>query len=112
VVTLDFRGQRAYFEPTGQTQLTKAVFGTGLMLDKPQHSYFEVIDILPGTDAERVGVKRGDHLVKIDGHPAEELGLADVANLNGSPSRGSLAVETDNGRRFDLKISQILPRPE
>jgi hypothetical protein len=109
VVTLDFRRQRIYFEPSGRTQLTQAVFGTGLIFDKPRHTDFEVIDILPGSTAEQAGVRRGDRVAEIEGHPASELGLVDADSFNGTPARQVLHIKTDDGRSFDLKISQLLP---
>ena len=109
VVTLDFRGQHIYFESTGQTQLTQAVFGTGLILDKPRHTDFEIIDILAGSGAEQVGVRRGDRIVKIEGQPASDLGLPDFAKLNQNPARQILHIETEDGRPYDLRVAQILP---
>jgi hypothetical protein len=109
VVTIDFASQHLYLEPTGRTQLARAIYGTGLFVDKPDHTEFEVIDVLHGSAAEAAGVRRGDRIVKIDGRPATDLGMSDFNARNSTPSHASIDVGIDDGRLLTLRISQILP---
>jgi C-terminal processing protease CtpA/Prc len=90
-------------------RLTTAMFGTGIFADKPEHEAFKIIDVLPQSAAERAGLRRGDRIVEAGGHPARDLSLSDFRSLDSIPARKELAVETDDGRRFTLAITQILP---
>jgi hypothetical protein len=109
VVTLDYRGQRAYFQAAREGALTRKWMGTGLIADKPVHEAFEIIDLLPGTAAERAGLHVGQRFVEADGHPARDLSLGDFGALAGDPKRNSLAITMADGRHLDLAIAQILP---
>jgi hypothetical protein len=109
IVTLDYKGGRIYFEAPNAMQLTQLFAGTGLIVDKPQHESFEIIDILPGTAAERAGLRRGDRIVEIDGHPARDLSLSDFGVLNGVLARKTMVITTADGHRSELAITQILP---
>jgi hypothetical protein len=109
IVTLDYRAYRIYLESPARMRLTTALFGTGIFVDKPEHEAFKIIDVLPQSAAEHAGLRRGDRIVEADGHPARDLSLSDFHSLNGVPVRKELAVETEDGRRFILAITQILP---
>jgi hypothetical protein len=109
IVTLDYKGGRIYFEAPNAMQLTQVVAGTGLIVDKPEHESFEIIDILPGTAAERAGLRRGDRIVEVDGHPARDLSLGDFGALNGVLAGKTMAITTADGHRAELAITQILP---
>lgn len=108
-MTLDYKGGRIYFEAPNAMQLTHVFAGTGLIVDKPQHESFEIIDILPGTAAERAGLRRGDRIVEVDGHPARDLSLSDFGVLNGVLARKTMVITTADGHRSELAITQILP---
>jgi hypothetical protein len=109
IVTLDYKGGRIYFEAPNAMQLTHVFAGTGLIVDKPQHESFEIIDILPGSAAERAGLRRGGRIVEVDGHPARDLSLSDFSILNGVLARKTMAITTADGHRSELAITQILP---
>jgi hypothetical protein len=109
IVTLDYKGGRIYFEAPNAMKLTQVFAGTGLIVDKPQHESFEIIDILPGTAAERAGLRRGDRIVEVDGHPARDLSLSDFGALNGVLARKTMVITTADGHRSELAISRILP---
>jgi hypothetical protein len=57
VVTIDNQSARAYFEPVAGRTLTTVLHGTGMILDKPDHETFEVLDVLKGT-ARRAASRR------------------------------------------------------
>lgn len=108
LVTIDYRSGRAYFSPVAGRTLPATLRGSGLILDKPDHEAFEVLDALSGSAAERAGLRRGDHIVEINGRPARDLGIADFQAL-GSASNASVSVRTADQRRINLSIWQTLP---
>jgi C-terminal processing protease CtpA/Prc len=99
----------AYFEPVPGRTLASVLHGTGMILDKPDHEAFEVLDILKGTAAERAGLRRGDRIVEIAGHPARDLDNADLQVLSATPAHTSLTIRTSDQRRPDLAIGRLLP---
>lgn len=107
ILTIDYQSVRAYFEPVAGRTLPTAFNGTGMILDKPDHEAFEVLDVLKGTAAERAGVRRGDRIVEIAGRPARDLGAGDLLVLT-SP-HVSATIRTSDQRRLDLAISRLLP---
>lgn len=107
VVTIDMPSARAYFEPVDRPH-PATLYGVGFSLDKPDHDSFEVIDVLKDTAADRAGLRRGDRLIAIGGHPARDLALADVHGFS-STSRPPLMVVTADNRRLDLNFSRLLP---
>ena len=109
IVTIDYQAVRAYFEPVPGRTLPTTLHGTGLILDKPDHETFEVLDILKGTAADRAGLHRGDRIVEVAGHPARDLGAADVQALSSAPAHSSLSIRTADQRRVDLPIARTLP---
>jgi PDZ domain len=109
IVTIDYQSVRAYFEPVAGRTLATVLHGTGMILDKPDHEGFEVLDILKGTAAERAGLRRGDRIVEVAGHPARDLGNADVQALSATPAHTSLAIRTSDQRRLDLASGRLLP---
>ncbi|MDR3468300.1 MAG: aspartyl protease family protein [Xanthobacteraceae bacterium] len=109
IVTIDYQSVRAYFEPVAGRPLPTALHGTGMILDKPDHEAFEILDILKGSSADRAALRRGDRIVEVAGHPAHDLSTSDVQSLSSAPAHTSLTIRTSDQRRIDLAIRQTLP---
>jgi predicted aspartyl protease len=109
VVTVDYHSLRAYFEPVPGRTLPPVLRGTGLIIDKPEHELFEVLDTFKGTAAARAGLHHGDHIVEVAGRAARDLSVSDVSVLSDWRTHTSLTVRTSDQRRFDLGIAQFLP---
>jgi predicted aspartyl protease len=107
IVTLDVAATRAYFEPVERGHATM-LYGTGLVLDKPDHETLEVIDVLKDTAAERAGLQAGQKIIAVEGHAARDLALSDAPTFAVSP-RGPLTVLTADHRKLDLSFSRLLP---
>jgi S1-C subfamily serine protease len=105
VVTLDFPSNRVWFEPIPGTTPASNWNSVGLILNKPDPSSFEVIDVLPGTSAERAGIQRGDKIIAYGGQPARNLGLRDLSKFRDK----AVNVVLSDQRRHDLAPVQILP---
>jgi hypothetical protein len=108
-VTFDYKGQRIYFQSPRGTKLSEGWYGTGLIVDKPEHESFEIIDILPGTAAASAKLHTGDRIVAVNGDPARDLGISDFGARNGKAARKNLKIEMADGRQVDLTIGQLLP---
>lgn len=109
IVTIDVPAGRVHFQAVAARPLVKSIQGVGLILDKPDHEAFEVLDVLKGTAAERAGLRRGDRIVEIGGRPARDLGYRDIHMLDFAPVRSSITVRTSDQRRLDLTYSRLLP---
>lgn len=105
VVTLDFPSNRVWFEPIPGATPASSWNSVGLILNKPDPSSFEVVDVLPGTSAERAGIQRGDRIVTYGGQPARNLGLRDLSKFRDK----AVSVVLSDQRRHDLSPVQILP---
>lgn len=109
IVTIDNQSVRAYFEPVAGRSLPTTLHGTGMILDKPDHEAFEILDVLKGSSADRAGLRRGDRIVEVAGHPARDLSTGDVQSLSAAPAHASLAIRTSDQRRIELAVRQTLP---
>ena len=107
VVTIDRQAARAYFEPVAGRKLPADWRSTGMVLDKPEHEYFEVLDAIKGSAAERAGLRRGDRVIEVAGRPARDLSLSDVSSLR--EGAGSFTVRTSDRRLITLAVEQMLP---
>ncbi len=105
VVTLDFPNNRAWFEPIAGTAPLARWNSVGLILNKPAPAHFEVVDVLPGTAAERAGIRRGEKIVSYGGQPARSLGLRDLSRFRDK----SVSVVMEDQRRHELSPVQVLP---
>ena len=108
IITIDLAAARAYFEPVPDRVHATTLFGTGMILDKPDHDGFEVLDVLQNSAADRAGLRRGDRVVAIGGRAARDLGLSDV-HVFAAKSVPALTVLTADHRRLDLGYSHLLP---
>ncbi|MEW6639389.1 MAG: aspartyl protease family protein [Pseudomonadota bacterium] len=109
IVTIDRPSGRAHFEPATDRPHATTLYGTGAVVDKPDHDAFEVIDILSGTAAERAGLRRGDRIIEIAGRSARDLAITDLHMFAPTPGRSALTLRTSDQRRFDLTYDRLLP---
>ncbi|WP_198586451.1 aspartyl protease family protein [Methylosinus trichosporium] len=106
VVTIDYQAGRVYFERIAGRELPTAFRSAGMMLDKPDHDAFEILDVLAGSAAERAGLRRGDLIVEVGGRSARDLGISDLSVRD---SEETLLVTTSDRRSYDLAIEKLLP---
>ena len=106
IVTFDRQSGRVYFEPVAGRKLPAVLRDTGMVVDKPEHEYFEVLDAIRGSAADRAGLRRGDRIIEVNGRPARDLSASDVGSLK---QAGSLTVRTSDRRLITLAVEQMLP---
>lgn len=74
------------------------VSGIGVTINQPDpNSPIEVIDVIPGTPAEKAGVQKGDKIVKVNGEDVTKLTTAEVADRVRGPSGTPVTVTFDRG---------------
>lgn len=74
------------------------VSGIGVTISQPDpNSPIEVIDVIPGTPAEKAGVQRGDKIVKVNGEDVTRLTTAEVADRVRGPAGTPVTVTFDRG---------------
>ena len=100
----------------GFNQRPAPVSGIGVTIFQPEPGQpIEVIDVIPGTPAERAGVKKGDKIIRVNGEDVSTFTTEEVANKVKGPEgtpvtvtflRGSSEVEfTINRARFQTPLT-------
>jgi len=79
-VGFDYPNRKIYLTGQGDNDPGQAFLNSGLLLQK-SNGLFKVYRILPGTPAEKSGLKIGDVLMKISGQEVGNLSLKEVYEL-------------------------------
>ena len=87
--------------------------GIGIRLDVENDTIF-VQSVLPGTPAEKAGMKAKDRLLRIAGKPVRGMDMKDVVTLTRGKVGSSVAVEVERDGvsqpiKFDIKRALIVP---
>lgn len=88
-VVFDYSRKRVYLEPAKNFSdpFEFDTSGLGLVSEGPAFSVFKVARVLPGTPAAEAGLRPGDELVSIGGHPVTNYRLASLRELLRQPDR-------------------------
>ena len=74
------------------------VSGIGVTINQPDpNSPIEVIDVIPGTPAERAGVRKGDKIIKVNGEDVSRLTTSEVADRVRGPEGTAVTIVFDRG---------------
>lgn len=118
VVTFDYAHNRAFFAPVagagapfntrsyGLSLLSQSVPG---LVGNPQTI---IVDVAPGSPAERAGIVVGDRIVGVDGQSPRTLGLAGVRRLlspDGVVSVRTLTLLSPEGRQRAVRVALFDP---
>ena len=110
VPTFDYGNERLYLEPSPNAPVL-GVNHSGLGVSKTGPNAFDVDLVRPGSPAQAAGIVAGDHIVAVDGRPANQLSRADFVTLverrPGTPLR--LIVEEKTGRKDVTLVRKIAP---
>ena len=84
------------------------VSGIGVTINQPDpNSPIEVIDVIPGTPAEKAGVQKGDKIVKVNGEDVTKLTTSEVADRVRGPAGTPVTVTFDrSGQLIDLTMNR------
>lgn len=83
--------------------------GLGIQVTQ-EEGRIKVISPIEGTPADRAGIKPGDVIISLDGHPVEGMSLRDAVNaMRGDPgSRIRLTIQRDRQPPFDVVINRAI----
>ena len=84
------------------------VSGIGVTINQPDpNSPIEVIDVIPGTPAEKAGVRKGDKIIKVNGDDVSKLTTAEVADKVRGPAGTTVTITFDRqGTPVELTIAR------
>ena len=87
-ITFDYMHQQLIFEPNANYDKPDVFDRSGMWVNQAA-SAFEVMDVTTGGPAAAAGIKVGDKIVQVDGHPAAQITLSDLRNKFKSDPAGS-----------------------
>jgi carboxyl-terminal processing protease len=114
VATLDKYSRYAAPESARENRAAREGFGgIGIRLDA-ESEMIVVQSVLPGTPAEKAGLKARDRLVRIAGKQVRGMEMKDVVNLTRGKVGAAVTVEVerdgaDKVLKFDIKRALIVP---
>ena len=86
------------------------VSGIGVTINQPDpNSPIEVIDVIPGTPAEKAGVRKGDKFVKVNGEDVSKLTTSEVADKVRGPAGTTVTITFD---RQGTLVELTIPRAQ
>jgi carboxyl-terminal processing protease len=85
-----------YLPPTAYHQLNQELganfTGIGIALGETARGGFQIVDVFPGTPAERAGLSAGDQIVAVNGHAVRGESADVVANEIRGPAGSALTL--------------------
>lgn len=110
-VTLDYERRQMWLEPGKLYPRRDPMSRTGMQLARTG-DVVTVATVLPGSAAEKAGLKAGDALTSVDGRPVLELGFEGVEGLLDQGAEGasrSLAILRDGkAKKVKLTLKEML----
>lgn len=108
-MTVDIPGRRLFLEPTSRVNepFETDMSGMDLIADGHDLSNILVDEVKPASAAARAGIRGGEFIRSINGHPVTRLGIDEVKRL--FRTAGEYDVVLTRGRR-DLTIRLVLRR--
>jgi carboxyl-terminal processing protease len=91
-----------------EQSLSGSFVGIGVQVSEDDESRIQISTVFPGTPAEESGLRRGDHIVAVDGKTtAEETVDQTVARVRGPEGeRVTLTIERAGTADFDVTITR------
>jgi hypothetical protein len=106
IITFDYQNQRILFQPAGHFENSFRADASGLSLRTRSADFerFEIDDVEPDSAAAMAGLRRGDVMIAIDGHPARELNLDKLRKILQQSGR-SIRLEVErNGKAVNATL--------
>ena len=112
IITLDYRHDRLWFEPSSAFGAKTGQGTAGFQAVKIVGGGFRVTTVLPDTAAAAAGMQVGDMIAEIDGLPAAPMSLSDFAGEMRRPVGAQVRLTTireGTQRVVVLKLGDVLP---
>ena len=75
----------------------------------PDENGLKVMAVIPGTDAARAGIRRGDYIIAIDGEPAKEWNQKRLSALRDHAKTFEVEMlSPDKSNRMQLKVNTLV----
>ena len=75
-----------------QTRRTGELSGIGVVIVKPNKNYLHVVNVFPGSPAEKAGIRPGDTILNIGGTDLRKLNLFQCQKLLSGPSGSKVTL--------------------
>lgn len=76
--------------------------GVGMVVSSRENGYV-VVSALDGSPAQRAGIKAGDTILEIDGHPLHGVPLLNVLSMVRGPSGSAMTILVESARNNKLR---------
>jgi PDZ domain/Aspartyl protease len=110
-VTLDYDGRRVWLEPGARYRERDSFTRAGVLLVR-EGGRVEARSVLPGSPAERAGLREGDQVTSVDGRPMADWTLRELDELferGADGRRVALGVVRDGGpATLTMKLKEML----
>jgi hypothetical protein len=110
-ITFDYQHQQLIFEPNANYDKPDVFDRSGMWLNQSGET-FEVMDVITGGPAATAGLKTGDKILAIDGHPVSRLSLAAVrVQFKSQPPGTKVRLSVQSGeqkRDVDLVLKDLV----
>lgn len=112
VLTFDYSHQHLWLARS--SAFGKKIVGgtTGFQAGKLSGSAFRVLNVIPGSPADTVGMKIGDAITEINGVPAARMGTADLARVVSRPNGTTVQLRVlrdGESRIINLSLKELVP---
>jgi hypothetical protein len=106
-VTLDYDGRRVWLEPGRRYRDRDAFTRTGLMLGwTPER--MDALSVLPGSPAEKAGIREGDEVVAVDGRAIKDWPAAALeAALEDGPDGREVRVTVKRAGQEQVRVMKL-----
>lgn len=83
-----------------QTRRTGELSGIGIVIVKPNKNYLHVVNVFPGSPAEKAGIRPGDAIISIGGTDLRKLNLFQCQKLLSGPAGSKVELAWNSGGKI------------
>lgn len=103
-VTFDYPRARLYLKPNARFGEPFDFNMAGLVLWTLRDGSWEVCDVISGSPGDEAGIKKGDTIHALDGHPASAIPFADMERLFTREGRSVTVTVHRDGKKIDIPV--------
>ncbi|HET6552595.1 MAG TPA: aspartyl protease family protein [Dyella sp.] len=111
-VHFDYRRQQMVLMPRAKTpDWHYGMAGFRAEKEQAQPDRFKVINVMPGSPAQKAGLKQGDAIVAANGKPASTLSFGTLRDMSAHLPEGTpLSLTLGDGRVLEMMARDVAPR--
>ena len=106
----DYTHGRIILEPNGHFDEPFEFNMAGIQFSRTSKGGFEVSRVVPGSPADRAGVRLGDHIIRLNGRPTSELSMDDAEQMMRQEGKAiTLDIRRGNeSLQLDLTLERLI----